>query len=120
MKTTCVSRYPGSQTKTLNLEIVDKFRAIATKYSATPTQIALAWILAEHPDFIPIPGTRTIERVEENAKSAEIVLKDEDVKALRAIVDAASVYGNRVPGLFAHLMVVDSIPLSEWKGESDL
>ncbi|KAI0725049.1 NADP-dependent oxidoreductase domain-containing protein [Fomitopsis betulina] len=102
-----------------NLDVVDQFRVIAAKYGATPTQIALAWILAEHPDFIPIPGTRTIERLAENAKSAEIVLKDEDVKALRAIVDVADVHGERIPGMFAHMMVADSIPLSEWKGESD-
>lgn len=102
-----------------NLEVVDKFRAIAARYGATPSQITLAWILAEHPDFVPIPGTRTIERLEENAKAAEITLKDEDVKALRAIVEAAEVQGDRIPGQFAHLMASECIPLSEWKGESD-
>ena len=102
-----------------NLEVVDKFRAIAAKYGATPSQITLAWILAEHPDFVPIPGTRTIERLEENAKAAEITLEDEDVRALRVIVEAAEVQGERVPGQFAHLMVSECIPLSEWKGESD-
>ncbi|KZT70936.1 hypothetical protein DAEQUDRAFT_764181, partial [Daedalea quercina L-15889] len=84
---------------------------------ATPSQITLAWILAEHPDFIPIPGSRSVERLEENAKAAEIALKAEDVTALRAIVEAADVRGERVPAQFAHLMSTECIPLSEWKGE---
>ncbi|KZT70939.1 Aldo/keto reductase [Daedalea quercina L-15889] len=100
-----------------NLEVADKFAEIANKYSATPSQITLAWILAEHPDFIPIPGSRSAERLEENAEAAEIVLKDEDVKALREIVEAADVRGGRAPELFAHLMASECIPLSEWKGE---
>ncbi|KZT70949.1 Aldo/keto reductase [Daedalea quercina L-15889] len=100
-----------------NLEVVDKFAAVASKYGATPGQTTLAWILAEHPDFIPIPGSRSVERLEENAKAAEIALKDEDVKALRAIVEAADVRGERVPAQFAHLMSTECIPLSEWKGE---
>lgn len=100
-----------------NFEVVDNFRSIASKYGVTPSQITLAWILTEHPDFFPIPGTRTVERLEENAKAAEIVLKDEDVRALRAIVEAADVQGERMPGQFAHLMTSGCIPLSEWKGE---
>ncbi|TFY54450.1 hypothetical protein EVJ58_g8859 [Rhodofomes roseus] len=100
-----------------SLEVVDKFRAIASKYDATPGQIALAWILAEHPDFVPIPGTRTVERLEENAKAAEITLSSEDVKALKAVVEAADVRGGRFPEQFASLMNTECIPLSEWKGE---
>ncbi|KAH9911870.1 NADP-dependent oxidoreductase domain-containing protein [Fomitopsis serialis] len=100
-----------------NLGVVDEFRAIASKYSVTPGQIALAWILAEHPDFVPIPGTRTVERLEENAKAAEITLSLEDVKALRTAVEAADVQGERFPAQFASLMHAECISLDEWKGE---
>lgn len=103
-----------------NLRTVDQFRAVAGKYGATPSQLelALAWILAAHPDFVPIPGTRTVERLEENARAAEIMLLgEEDVRALRAIVDAADVQGERTASQFARFAVSDCIPLSQWKGE---
>ena len=78
-----------------NLELVDKFRAVAVKYSASTGQITLAWIIAENPDFVPIPGSRSIERLEENAKAGEIVLDPKDVQALREIVDTMGVRGER-------------------------
>jgi len=100
-----------------NLELVDKFNAVAEKYNATSSQIALAWILAEHPDFVPIPGTRSITRLEENAKAAELQLTSNDVEALRAAISAANVQGDRFPAAFASIMGQECIPLSEWKKE---
>ncbi|CCM02261.1 uncharacterized protein FIBRA_04344 [Fibroporia radiculosa] len=99
-----------------NLSLADKFSEIAAKYGATSSQLALAWILAEHPDFIPIPGTRSVRRFEENAKAAEIQLKEEDVKALRTAVNEADVQGARYPDVFNNGQE-DCILLSEWKGE---
>ncbi|KAH0579782.1 Aldo-keto reductase yakc [NADP+] [Termitomyces sp. J132] len=98
-----------------NVEIVNELRKYADKYKVTVSQITLAWILAEHPNFIPIPGVRSIERVEENALSAEITLEPEDVKAIRLVVEAAEVAGDRYPASLMH--VSDCIPLAEWKGE---
>ncbi|KAI5835124.1 Aldo/keto reductase [Schizophyllum commune Tattone D] len=98
-----------------NLELVDKFHTVARKLNATPAQIALAWILAEHSDMVPIPGSRGIERTEENAKGAEIVLPEEDRKALREVVDNATVAGARMPEQWA--LSQDCIPLEEWRGE---
>ena len=100
-----------------NLALVDKFRAVAEKYGVTTGQLTLAWIISEHPDFVPIPGSRNIARLEENAKAAEIPLAPEDVKALRAAVDAADVVGERYPEAFKNMTALDSIPLSEYKGE---
>jgi len=100
-----------------NLELVDKFKSVAEKYGATSAQIALAWILAEHSDFIPIPGTKSVARLEENAKGAEIQLSPEDTKALRAAVDAADVQGERYPAWAESIMGQECIPLNEWKGE---
>ncbi|KAH9921860.1 NADP-dependent oxidoreductase domain-containing protein [Fomitopsis serialis] len=99
-----------------NLELLDKFREVAKKYDATASQVALAWILAEHPDFIPIPGSSSVSRLEENAKAAEITLAQEDVQILRAAVEAADVKGGRYPDNYK--IAVDSVALSEWKGES--
>ncbi|KAG6878058.1 hypothetical protein C0993_000381 [Termitomyces sp. T159_Od127] len=98
-----------------NLKIVDELQKVADKYKATAGQITLAWILAEHPNFIPIPGIRSVERVEENALSAGITLAPEDVKVIRQLVEAAEVAGERYPA--SRIPAGDCIPLSEWKGE---
>ncbi|KZT67996.1 Aldo/keto reductase [Daedalea quercina L-15889] len=100
-----------------NLALLDKFRAVASRYGATPGQVALTWILAEHPDFFPIPGSRNIERFEENAKAVDVKLAAEDLKELRAAVSAADVVGGRYPEEYLKNLAFDSVPLSEWKGE---
>ncbi|KIJ97249.1 hypothetical protein K443DRAFT_133887 [Laccaria amethystina LaAM-08-1] len=102
-----------------NLEVVDKLKQIAQKYSATPSQVTLAWILVEHPTWIPIPGSRTIERIEENARGAELELSVEAIKEIRELVDKAEVAGSRNPSLDWLLAGVEgnSLPLAEWKGE---
>ncbi|KAJ7779531.1 NADP-dependent oxidoreductase domain-containing protein [Mycena olivaceomarginata] len=94
-----------------NLELVEHFKALGVKYKATPSQIALAWILAQHPSFVPIPGTRVVARLEENAHSAEIALSPEDVKAIRKRVEEADVQGAR----HANLPEGDCIELAAWK-----
>jgi len=102
-----------------NLEVVDKLKQIAQKYNATPSQVTLAWILAEHPTWIPIPGSRTIERIEENARGAELKLSAEAIKEIRELVDKAEVAGGRNPSIDWVLAGVEGncLPLAEWKGE---
>ncbi|KLO18489.1 Aldo/keto reductase [Schizopora paradoxa] len=100
-----------------NIELTDKIKAIGEKYGASSSQVSLAWILAEHSTFIPIPGCRTIERLEDNAKGAELPLSAEDVKAIRSLVEAADVQGERYPPAILANCEVDSLALSEWKGE---
>ncbi|KAG6902935.1 hypothetical protein C0995_009327 [Termitomyces sp. Mi166 len=79
-----------------NLKVVDELQKIASKRGVTSSQITLAWILAEHPNFVPIPGSRNVNRLEENAHSAEITLSKEDVDAIRAVVESAEIVGGRV------------------------
>jgi aryl-alcohol dehydrogenase-like predicted oxidoreductase len=62
-------------------------RAIAAAHDATPTQVALAWVLA-HPNTIAIPGARTIEQLESNAAAADIVLADDEVARLSTEAEA--------------------------------
>jgi aryl-alcohol dehydrogenase-like predicted oxidoreductase len=79
------------------MAVVDLLARIARRKDATPAQIALAWLLAQKPWIVPIPGTRKLERLEENIGSASIELSDAD---LREIDDAASritVQGARLP-----------------------
>jgi len=100
-----------------NLVLADKLKEIADSTGATPSQVTLAWILAEHPDFIPIPGCRSKDRVEENAKGAEIALSREQVAAIRQLCEAAETSGLRYPEPFMKALHGESIPLEQWKGE---
>ncbi|PCH34460.1 Aldo/keto reductase [Wolfiporia cocos MD-104 SS10] len=100
-----------------NLALTQTFAEVARKYDAAPGQIALAWILAVHPDFVPIPGTRSVAQLEENAKAAEIRLSEEDVKTLQKAVTEADVVGDRYPPQFTATLMGQCIELSEWKGE---
>jgi aryl-alcohol dehydrogenase-like predicted oxidoreductase len=80
-----------------NLAVVDLLTRIAAKRRATPAQIALAWLLAQKPWIVPIPGTTKLHRLDENLGAAGIELTADD---LRAIEDAASqitVHGARYP-----------------------
>ena len=80
-----------------NQALVAILRAIAERKSATPAQIALAWLLAQRPWIVPIPGTRRLDRVKENIGAADVTLTEDD---LREISDGASsivVHGARLP-----------------------
>ena len=70
-----------------NQAFVDLLKRVATEKSATPAQIALAWLLAQRPHIVPIPGTTKLHRLEENIGAADIELTDED---LREIDEGAS------------------------------
>ena len=72
-----------------NLRIVDAVRAVATEAGATPAQIALAWLLAQGEDISPIPGTRRIERLEENIAADRIRLTPEQVGRLNDLAPAS-------------------------------
>lgn len=86
-----------------NQALVDLLKSIAERKHATPAQIALAWLLAQKPWIVPIPGTTKLHRLEENMSAAEIELTAED---LREIDDASSqitVQGARYPEQFEAL-----------------
>lgn len=68
-----------------NLAIVARVRAVADRYHATPGQIALAWLLAQYDGVVPIPGTRRVERLTENAGAARLELSRDDLAELDAL-----------------------------------
>ncbi len=80
-----------------NQGIVDLLRKIATDKSATPAQIALAWLLARKPFIVPIFGTRRLARVEENLGAANVVLAPSDMAAIEAAFAKIEVKGARLP-----------------------
>ncbi len=85
-------RFQGENFKK-NLDLVAKVEQLAKEKGCTPAQLALAWLLSRGDNVIPIPGSTRIERVEENAGAAGIVLSTDDVRALDAI--APDVAGQR-------------------------
>ncbi len=71
-----------------NFTLVEKVREIARRRSATPAQIALAWVLARGEDVVPIPGTKRVELVDENARAAQIELSSDDLRELDTLDSA--------------------------------
>jgi aryl-alcohol dehydrogenase-like predicted oxidoreductase len=70
---------------------------MAEHKQATPAQIALAYLPAQKPFIVPIPGTRKLERVEENVNAAQVMLNDEDLAEIEAAASNITVQGERLP-----------------------
>ena len=80
-----------------HLGLVQAVQQIAARHAATPGQIALAWLLARDPHIVPIPGTRRIERIEENLGAAEVQLTSDDLTELDRVSTENQVQGDRYP-----------------------
>jgi aryl-alcohol dehydrogenase-like predicted oxidoreductase len=80
-----------------NLELVERIREIAAAKGATPAQIALAWLLAQKPWIVPIPGTTKLHRLEENLGSLDIELSGEDLRRIEEALSEIEVQGDRYP-----------------------
>jgi len=68
-----------------NMRIVDEVKTVATEAGASPAQVALAWLLAQGDDIVPIPGTKRVSRLEENVGAADLTLTAEQVARLSAL-----------------------------------
>src|SRR6059036_4004808 len=80
-----------------NLALVDLLDRIAKRKKATPAQIALAWLLARKPWIVPIPGTRKLERLEENIGAAAVDLTADDLREIERAASKITVRGARYP-----------------------
>jgi aryl-alcohol dehydrogenase-like predicted oxidoreductase len=78
-----------------NLTLVDRITQIAEEKGATPGQLALAWVLAQGEDVVPIPGTKRVAYLEENVGAADVQLTADDLAALDAAVPRDAVVGDR-------------------------
>jgi len=78
-----------------NLETVDKVREIAKERNCTPAQLALAWLLAQDPHIVPIPGTTSANRLKENIAAADIVLEPADLSRMAAVAPSGVAAGAR-------------------------
>jgi aryl-alcohol dehydrogenase-like predicted oxidoreductase len=87
-------RFQGENFKK-NLELVAKVEEIAKEHRTTPAQLALAWVLAQGDDIVPIPGTRHPERVEENVRALDDVLSESDLRRIDAAAPKGAAAGER-------------------------
>ncbi|HEV3398887.1 MAG TPA: aldo/keto reductase [Actinomycetes bacterium] len=78
-----------------NLELVEKVRELAAAKGATPSQLAIAWVLAQGDDVVPIPGTKRRQYLEENIGALEVELTAEDLAAIEEVTPRGSVAGAR-------------------------
>jgi aryl-alcohol dehydrogenase-like predicted oxidoreductase len=84
-----------------NLELVERFKALAGEWGHTPAQLALAWLLHQGGDVVPIPGTRRIARIEENAAAADIQLNDDQLAELGELFPPGAAAGDRYADMAA-------------------
>lgn len=82
-----------------NLDLVSKVRKLAEARGVTPGQLALAWVLAQGPDVVPIPGTKRVKFLEENVGAAAVALSPEDLVGIEAAVPPDAVAGERYPDM---------------------
>ena len=80
-----------------NLDLVNHIETIAQRKNCTPGQLALAWLLAQGPDIIPIPGTKRKERLLENLGALKVKLSEADVAEISAAIPPGSAAGTRYP-----------------------
>ncbi|MGB8934183.1 MAG: aldo/keto reductase [Candidatus Nitrosopolaris sp.] len=80
-----------------NLALVDLLRKVAERKKATPAQIALSWLLAQKPWIVPIPGTRKLERLEENIGAVKVELSSEDLHEIYNAASKITIQGARYP-----------------------
>lgn len=90
----------SEENRRANQALVERLTEIAARKGATPAQVALAWLLAQKPWIVPIPGTTKLHRLEENLGAASVSLTSEDLKIIGAALAAIAVQGDRYP---AHL-----------------
>src|SRR6266849_168227 len=92
----------GEKALQANLKLVDTVKELAGKKGSTPAQLALAWVLAQGDDLVPIPGTKRVRYLEENIGALKVKLTESDLKEISARLAQIEVFGERyAPDLMA-------------------
>ncbi|HCY16558.1 MAG: aldo/keto reductase [Curvibacter sp. GWA2_64_110] len=95
-----------------NMALVDVVKTWAARKSATPAQLALAWLLAQKPWIVPIPGTTNVAHMEENLGAASISFTADELRQLNADVAAVKIRGERLPPAVLQMSGVEAPPKS--------
>ena len=80
-----------------NAKLVERLETFSSHKGATPGQVALAWLLAQPLDVVPIPGTERVSYLQENTAATEVALSADEVAQLSALLDPEQVRGGRYP-----------------------
>ncbi len=91
-----VPRFSQDALKT-NMELVDVVREMAARKKCTPAQLALAWLLAQKPWIVPIPGTTKLHRLEENLGATSVVLSENELHEIHLAISKIEAQGERLP-----------------------
>jgi aryl-alcohol dehydrogenase-like predicted oxidoreductase len=92
------SEFPrfSSESIAANMPIVDFLRQFSEKKNATPAQISLAWLLAQKPFIVPIPGTRSTDHLHENLRAVDVLLTPADLREIETALSKITVHGGRM------------------------
>jgi aryl-alcohol dehydrogenase-like predicted oxidoreductase len=93
----------SSEARLKNRTLVEVLAKLAVRLQVTLPQLCLAWLLARKPWIVPIPGTRRLEHIEENARAAAVELTLSDLEAIDAAAGGVPIQGARLPALFESL-----------------
>ena len=93
-----------AEARDANQVLVDAIKRLAEARHTTPAQIALAWLLAQKPWIVPIPGTTKLHRLEENLAAADVTLSPDDLQEIDNVLAGITVQGNRYPPQLAKLV----------------
>ena len=94
----------SAEARKANQALVDALGQIAAQKKATKAQIALAWLLAQKPWIVPIPGTTKLHRLQENLGAADVELTPDDLHAIHDAISAIEVQGDRYPAQLQNLV----------------
>lgn len=87
----------SEEARVANTALVDLLKHVAERKNATPAQIALAWLLAQKPWIVPIPGTTKLQRLDENLGSADVELSSSDLQEIQDAAERIDIKGARLP-----------------------
>jgi pyridoxine 4-dehydrogenase len=93
-----------AEARKANQALVEALARIAARKQVTPAQLALAWLLAQHPWIVPIPGTTRLARLDENLQAADVELDTDDLDEIRRAAAAITIQGERYPRRLAELV----------------
>jgi hypothetical protein len=94
----------SAEARAHNMALVERVKSIAERKAATPAQIALAWLLAQKPWIVPIPGTTKLHRLEENIGAVDIQLTADDLAEIERELASVNVEGERYPKAMAEMV----------------
>ena len=100
----------SAEARKANFALVEVINGVATRKGVTPAQVALAWVLAQKPWIVPIPGTTKLKNLESNAGAARVAFSPDELRNLNAAAGAVKLEGDRLPKRALDMTGVEAPP----------